>query len=216
MDQTEPAQDRQDVDEACPFDLDDWSKTGKLIQRIHRENVIDTTNVVQLYDVIPPHRRLLLLVILLSIKDMASQLVFEPCKAEDGAMGIRMAYEVDGRWYDLVPPPVEFAPLIAGEFLDVTRHLPARSRLAVWLRRLAARLEGHWEYLANSSVKIQFSEEFVDITYTIYSSPIGDRVFLWFSQRSPSLSQTAQTAMKATMEAIGLRPDEEPGPIPVS
>jgi hypothetical protein len=75
---------------------------------------------------IPTHRRLLLMVLLLALKDRAAEVHFEPCRSENAegrGMGVRMSFETAGELYELVPPPARIArPL----FRDLNGHLPAQ------------------------------------------------------------------------------------------
>jgi hypothetical protein len=51
-----------------------------------------------------PVRRLVSLVLLLAVKDRATEVRFEPSVA-DGEWKLR--YEIDGRWYDMAPVPLD-------------------------------------------------------------------------------------------------------------
>ena len=55
-----------------------------------------------------PVRKLLNMVLLLAIKDKASDIHFEPFEEE-----YKMRYRVDGVLYELVPPPRHLAPAIS-------------------------------------------------------------------------------------------------------
>ena len=73
-----------------------------------------------------PVRKLLNMVLLLAIKDKASDIHFEPFEEE-----YKMRYRVDGVLYELVPPPRHLASAIASRIkvmsnLDIAeRRLPA-------------------------------------------------------------------------------------------
>lgn len=82
-------------------------------------NVIDFSDVLALCSRIGPHRRLILLLLLLAIKDRASELRFEPCLSEDGGRMLRLYYEVDGELLELVPPPAGFLDYMLSEIKTV-------------------------------------------------------------------------------------------------
>src|SRR6187399_944708 len=77
-----------------------------------------------------PVRKLLNMVLLLAIKDKASDIHFEPFEDE-----YKMRYRVDGVLYELVPPPRHLAPAIASRIkvmsnLDIAeRRLPQDGRI---------------------------------------------------------------------------------------
>ena len=77
-----------------------------------------------------PVRKLLNMVLLLAIKDKASDIHFEPFEEE-----YKMRYRVDGVLYELVPPPRHLAPAIASRIkvmsnLDIAeRRLPQDGRI---------------------------------------------------------------------------------------
>jgi type IV pilus assembly protein PilB len=81
-----------------------------------------------------PVRKLLNMVLLLAIKDKASDIHFEPFEEE-----YKMRYRVDGVLYELVPPPRHLAPAIASRIkvmsnLDIAeRRLPQDGRIQLAL-----------------------------------------------------------------------------------
>ena len=81
-----------------------------------------------------PVRKLLNMVLLLAIKDKASDIHFEPFEEE-----YKMRYRVDGMLYELVPPPRHLAPAISSRIkvmsnLDIAeRRLPQDGRIELAL-----------------------------------------------------------------------------------
>jgi type IV pilus assembly protein PilB len=81
-----------------------------------------------------PVRKLLNMVLLLAIRDKASDIHFEPFEEE-----YKMRYRVDGVLYELVPPPRHLAPAIASRIkvmsnLDIAeRRLPQDGRIQLAL-----------------------------------------------------------------------------------
>ncbi|MGO9814494.1 MAG: GspE/PulE family protein, partial [Isosphaeraceae bacterium] len=71
-----------------------------------------------------PVRKLLNMVLLLAIKDKASDIHFEPFEEE-----YKMRYRVDGILYELVPPPRHLAPAIASRIKVMSNRDIAERRL---------------------------------------------------------------------------------------
>jgi type IV pilus assembly protein PilB len=93
------------------------------------ENTIDLEAIEEMAEAAPV-RKLLNMVLLLAIKDKASDIHFEPFEEE-----YKMRYRVDGVLYELVPPPRHLAPAIASRIkvmanLNITeRRLPQDGRI---------------------------------------------------------------------------------------
>ena len=101
-----------------------------LAQFSHRnENTIDLEAIEEMAEAAPV-RKLLNMVLLLAIKDKASDIHFEPFEDE-----YKMRYPVDGVLYELVPPPRHLAPAISSRIkvmsnLDIAeRRLPQDGRI---------------------------------------------------------------------------------------
>jgi type IV pilus assembly protein PilB len=101
-----------------------------LTQYSHRnDNTIDLEAIEEMADAAPV-RKFLNMVLLLSIKDKASDIHFEPFEEE-----YKVRYRVDGVLYELVPPPRHLAPAIASRIkvmsnLDIAeRRLPQDGRI---------------------------------------------------------------------------------------
>src|SRR5262249_22414056 len=93
------------------------------------ENTIDLEAIEEMAEAAPV-RKLLNMVLLLAIRDKASDIHFEPFEEE-----YKMRYRVDGVLYELVPPPRHLAPAIASRIkvmanLDIAeRRLPQDGRI---------------------------------------------------------------------------------------
>jgi type IV pilus assembly protein PilB len=101
-----------------------------LSQFSHRnENTIDLEAIEEMAEAAPV-RKLLNMVLLLAIRDKASDIHFEPFEDE-----YKMRYRVDGILYELVPPPRHLAPAISSRIkvmsnLDIAeRRLPQDGRI---------------------------------------------------------------------------------------
>ena len=101
-----------------------------LSQFVNRnDNTIDLEAIEEMAEAAPV-RKLLNMVLLLAIKDKASDIHFEPFEEE-----YKMRYRVDGVLYELVPPPRHLAPALASRIkvmanLDIAeRRLPQDGRI---------------------------------------------------------------------------------------
>jgi type IV pilus assembly protein PilB len=100
---------------------------SKFVNR--NENTIDLEAIEEMAEAAPV-RKLLNMVLLLAIKDKASDIHFEPFEEE-----YKMRYRVDGVLYELVPPPRHLSPAIASRIkvmsnLDIAeRRLPQDGRI---------------------------------------------------------------------------------------
>ena len=101
-----------------------------LSQYVNRnESTIDLEAIEEMAEAAPV-RKLLNMVLLLAIRDTASDIHFEPFEDE-----YKMRYRVDGVLYELVPPPRHLAPAISSRIkvmsnLDIAeRRLPQDGRI---------------------------------------------------------------------------------------
>ncbi|CAN5914842.1 ATPase, T2SS/T4P/T4SS family [soil metagenome] len=105
------------------------SDKGLAQWRGRNDQTIDLEAIEEMAEAAPV-RKLLNMVMLLSIKDKASDIHFEPFEEE-----YKMRYRVDGILYELVPPPRHLAPAIASRIkvmsnLDIAeRRLPQDGRI---------------------------------------------------------------------------------------
>ena len=94
-----------------------------------RETSIDLDDMMEMADAAPV-RKLINMVLLLAIKDQASDIHFEPFEDE-----YKMRYRCDGVLYEMVPPPRHLATAIASRIkvmsnLDIAeRRLPQDGRI---------------------------------------------------------------------------------------
>jgi type IV pilus assembly protein PilB len=118
----------QDVVKQIEQDKDLSKLAGRSLQ-----NTIDLEAIEEMAEAAPV-RKLLNMVLLLAIKDKASDIHFEPFEEE-----YKMRYRVDGVLYELVPPPRHLAPAIASRIkvmsnLDIAeRRLPQDGRIQLAL-----------------------------------------------------------------------------------
>jgi hypothetical protein len=166
-----------------------------LAKRSSGVKVVDLDEAMTSYRSMPPHRRVVYLILLLSIKDGARELRFEPDVTQDQEPTLRMLYEVNGELIELVPPPYCLADAIRWELRSIAGFHSTRRRLAALLRRVATRLDGQAEVWPRSRFQARAGGEAVEIGVAIYPSEIGDRVFLELPDCSESLQSRAQAIM---------------------
>ena len=105
---------------------------GKLATRLDGCSLINPSEIGR-YPTLSPHRKMLLLLLLLSLKDRATELRFEPHHTDSSEPGIRVSYVVNGEIYDLVPPPFEVSLEIIQEIKKLAGLLPSRARMSgIW------------------------------------------------------------------------------------
>ena len=184
-------------------------------QIFHRE---DEGNVFDLVGpgsnpALPAHRKVLVMVFLLVIRDHASKLRFEPWRFEKGqddeggeGLGFRMFYEVDGREYELVSPPRWLSRSMAREIEslgDLSRPL---SRVAAVLRRVACRLDRQELPTRQGQFRVRLGEVELEVLVWVYASALGDRYFLTFASRSDAASAAATDETKRILRVAQYRP----------
>lgn len=115
----------------------EWSRpcSGTLAMRVGGCHLIDISETGH-FPTLCPHRKVLLLSLLLSLKDRATELRFEPQDTDLSVPGVRMSYVVGGEVYDLVPPPFEIAIEIIQEIKELA-GLPVlrRPTSGIWRGR---------------------------------------------------------------------------------
>ncbi len=115
--------------ESLVADMESDQDLAKKAEAVNKEGPIDLTNIEALADSAPV-RKLLNMVMLLAIKDHASDLHFEPFEDE-----FRIRIKADGVLYEMVPPPRHLAFAITTRVkvmanLDIAeRRLPQDGRI---------------------------------------------------------------------------------------
>jgi hypothetical protein len=157
-------------------------------------------SIVELIDIdsfpdTPPHRKVLLLVLLLALKDHATEFHFEPWRSEepdDGEMGLRMFYKVDGQLLELVPPPACLASPLFRDLEDVSGLNTPRRRIADLLRRLASMIDGEPRPPRRGQFRLGHASGNSDVEVMAHDSELGERYFLKLSP-TPERTWEAET-----------------------
>jgi hypothetical protein len=178
--------------------LDEWSRPGSggtLATRVGGCHLIDVSETGH-FPTLSPHRKVLLLSLLLSLKDRATELRFEPRDTDLGVPAVRVSYVVNGEVYDLVPPPFETAIKIIQEIKELA-GLPV-------LRR---RTPGIWgvvaDWIARRSTgptyggfRVGAGDQVSEITVMVQPSPRGDRVLMQISRVDPAMARIAEENLR--------------------
>ena len=125
------------------------------------ENTIDLEAIEEMAEAAPV-RKLLNMVLLLAIKDKASDIHFEPFEEE-----YKMRYRVDGILYELVPPPRHLAPAISS-------RIKVMSNLDIAERRLPQ----------DGKIQLSLGGNCVDIRVSTLPTMFGESVVLRILDRS--------------------------------
>jgi len=125
------------------------------------QNTIDLDAIEEMSEAAPV-RKLLNMVLLLAIKDKASDIHFEPFEEE-----YKMRYRVDGILYELVPPPRHLAPAIAS-------RIKVMSNLDIAERRLPQ----------DGKIQLALGGNSVDIRVSTLPTMFGESVVLRILDRS--------------------------------
>ncbi len=125
------------------------------------QNTVDLEAIEEMAEAAPV-RKLLNMVLLLAIKDKASDIHFEPFEEE-----YKMRYRVDGILYELVPPPRHLAPAIAS-------RIKVMSNLDIAERRLPQ----------DGKIQLALGGNTVDIRVSTLPTMFGESVVLRILDRS--------------------------------
>ena len=125
------------------------------------DNTIDLEAIEEMAEAAPV-RKLLNMVLLLAIRDKASDIHFEPFEEE-----YKMRYRVDGILYELVPPPRHLAPAISS-------RIKVMSNLDIAERRLPQ----------DGKIQLALGGNSVDIRVSTLPTMFGESVVLRILDRS--------------------------------
>jgi hypothetical protein len=163
----------------------------------------------------PPHRRVLLLLLLLALKDRATELHFEPWRSEEAGsveIGLKIFYEVDGRLYELVPPPAFLASPLFRDLKDVAGLNSPRRRAADLLRRLAGWIDGQAPPPRLGRFGLNHSSGNSDVEVIVYDSELGERYFLKLPSTPETVSEAAGEEMRRLFATLRDEQRTEPPP----
>jgi type IV pilus assembly protein PilB len=140
--------------ESLVHDMDEDTELAAAAEAVNTEGPIDLTSVEALADSAPV-RKLLNMVLLLAIKDHASDLHFEPFEDE-----FRIRIKADGVLYEMVPPPRHLAFAITTR-IKVMANLDIAERRMPQDGRIELTVGGHPVDLRVSVLPTMFGESVV-------------------------------------------------------
>jgi type IV pilus assembly protein PilB len=140
--------------ESIVHDMEDDAELNAAAEALEREGPIDLTSVEALADSAPV-RKLLNMVLLLAIKDHASDLHFEPFEDE-----FKIRIKADGVLYEMVPPPRHLAFAITTR-IKVMANLDIAERRLPQDGRIELTVGGHPVDLRVSVLPTMFGESVV-------------------------------------------------------
>jgi len=129
------------------------------------------------------------MVLLLSIKDRATAIAYEPNRDA-------LQYLVDGTWHELVPPPKEIGPSL----LDLIRDLSRPRGMRAWTIRRLRGLIHRWErpYIDEDS---HFFLRVHDELIRVRTSSTSDWSLLLHLDPKPDLSEQANELLEQCLAA---------------
>jgi len=180
------------------------SRWPPLYRAVEGVNVIDLS-VVPFPSIVPAHRRVLIMVLQLAVKDRASEIRFEPYRSDEGDLGVGLLYQVDGQLLELVPPPYWVAAPMMSDIEDAAGFCTLRRRVADLFRRLARRIDGQSPNWESGRFRLRVGENHLDAQLWAYPSELGKRLFIHLPPISPEVSDEAWRHLK-TMISLMQKP----------
>jgi hypothetical protein len=153
------------------------------------------------YDDLSPVCKLIYLILLLCLKDRASQLRSDP-KPDPAPESprFRLLYCVDGEYHDLVPPPDDFSTAMFRELSNLGNIPSFRSRLGQAFRNLAMRIDGRCWQCHTSTFQVQSDIEHVEIEVWATHTSLGEGLVLTLEPVPDRVSAVANQLMKRVFE----------------
>ncbi len=186
----------------------------RLARRVGGVSVIDLVDIDSIPET-PSHRKVLLLVLLLALKDRATEVHFEPWRSEDAegdASGLRMSYGVAGQLHELVPPPACCAGPLYRDLKDVAGLNVPRRRFADLLRRLAGWIDGQPRPPRRGEFRLNLGDGHADVEVMVYDSEPGERYFMRLTATSEVASEAAAREMRRVFMILAARRREKSAP----
>ncbi len=160
--------------ESLVQDMDTDAELAAAAQALDKEGPIDLTSVEALADSAPV-RKLLNMVLLLAIKDHASDLHFEPFEDE-----FRIRIKADGVLYEMVPPPRHLA-------FAITTRIKVMANLDIAERRMPQ----------DGRIELTVGGHPVDLRVSVLPTMFGESVVMRVLDRSVVSLDLAKVGMDA-------------------
>jgi hypothetical protein len=188
---------------------------GRLATRVGECNQIDVANVGH-FSTLSPHRKTLLLCLLLCLKDRATGLRFEPQDADLSVPGVRVSYVVGGEAYELVPPPLEMAIQVIRKIKELAGLRASRGRMPGIWRAVADRIGSRSAGPAYGGFRIGAGGRVCEVTVMAQPAPRADPILMQISAVDPAVARIAEAALRQLFEdhRNAARESEAEGPTP--
>ena len=173
---------------------------GKLATRVGGCNLMDVSEIGHV-PTLSPHRRALLLMLLLCLKDRASELRFEPQDTDPTEPGVRVSYVVNGEIYELVPPPFEIAIEIIQEIKELAGLVALPGRMSEIWRAVADRIVRRSTGSTYGGFRIGAEDRVSEVTVMVQPSPRGDRILMQISAVDRAVARIAQLNLQKLFES---------------
>jgi hypothetical protein len=187
---------------------------GSLATRVGGCHLIDVSDTGY-FRTLSPHRKALLLFLLLCLKDRATELRFEPQDTDLSAPGVRVSYVVNCEVYDLLPPPFETAIKIIQEIKELAGLPVLRGRPPGIWRVVADRIASRSAGPTYGGFRIGAADQVSEVTVMVQPSPPGDRVLTHISRVDPAVARIAEGNLRGLFadRRNAAREDSAGGPI---
>ncbi len=180
--------------------------------------VLDLSDAIALQSRIWPHQKLILMLILLSLKDRAAEFEFKPRHSETDEFGLDISYKVGGVWYALVPPPDLLAKYVMFEVKKLAGLSAPGRRLATAVDRLLRRSDRDREKPLQATFQIKADNQMMNVSATAYPSEHCARIVFTFSDCPASVSEHAHSTLVEMWNRLkeNAMDDEDPLSLPES
>ena len=180
---------------------DVWFRSGSggtLATRVGGCHLVDVSETGH-FPTLSPHRKVLLLLLLLSLKDRATELRFEGQETDLGEPGVRLSYVVNGEVYDLVPPPFEIAIEVIQEIKELAGLPVQRWPRSGFLRAVADWIASRSRRPAYGGFRVGAGDQVSEITVMIQPSTRRDRALMQISRVDPAVARIAEGTLRGLM-----------------
>ena len=177
------------------------------MKQLARMHFLDINDMLSEHTKLPPHRKLILLVLLMTLRDKATELRFEPWISETDGTSLKLSYEIDGQLHELVPPPPQLTNTIIQDVELVAGFQSPGRNFANGLRRLATWLNSPTEWTSQSQFLIKAGDDIAQVSAHLRISRVGDSLVLKLANCPASFSTAAGNALQKFFKERNLPPD---------
>ena len=144
---------------------------------------------------------MLLMFIVLSLRDGADELRFEPCETESHDIELRVSFVVKGVSYELMPPPDWIAPFMFRELKSIAGLFSFQSRIGGMLRKVAARIDHQPIGPSSGKFRVVGGGHSCNVDLMVWPALPTERVHLTFTAVDPGLPLLADSCLRALVQS---------------